>query len=51
MSLPLSKNFTLEEMCKTDTGLDNIPETHHRLTGYYLCQFLMQPIRDVESNP
>ena len=46
MSLPLSKNFTLEEMCKTDTGLDNIPETHHRLALHWLCQYVLQPIRD-----
>ena len=46
MSLPLSKNFTLGEMCKTNTGLDNIPETHHRLALHWLCQFILQPIRD-----
>ena len=46
MSLPLSTNFTLEEMCKTNTGLDNIPETHHRLALHWLCQFILQPTRD-----
>lgn len=45
MPLHLSENFTLSEMCKTDTGLDNICGTDSAHNLYFLCQYLMQPIR------
>jgi len=42
----LSKNFTLEELTRTDTGLPNNPEytDHQRLL--YLATYILQPIRD-----
>ena len=46
MPLYLSDNFTLTEMCQTDTGLDNIAGTDSSQKLYYLCQFILQPIRD-----
>ena len=46
MALYLSENFTLTEMCKTDTGLDNISGTDSSKNLYLLCQFILQPIRD-----
>jgi len=46
MSTKLSKNFTLEELIKTSTGLYNIPGSWERANLLYLCQFILQPIRD-----
>ncbi|MCK5236485.1 MAG: DUF882 domain-containing protein [Deltaproteobacteria bacterium] len=46
MPLYLSENFTLTEMCHTDTGLDNTPDSHSAQKLYYLCQFILQQTRD-----
>lgn len=42
----LSKNFTLEEMVVTNTGLPNIPQDIHKEKLLYLANYIMQPIRD-----
>jgi hypothetical protein len=43
----LSKNFTLEEMTKTDTGLENSPLQDDIVNLLFLCQYILQPIRDM----
>ena len=42
----LSRNFTLSELTRTDTNLPNSIEPDIKLTLFYLCQFILQPIRD-----
>jgi len=50
MKTYLSKNFTLEELIKTDTGLYNTPGSWERANLLYLSQFTLQPIRDYTDN-
>ena len=42
----LTKNFTLEELTRTDTGLPNHPEYHEQQKLLYLATYILQPIRD-----
>jgi len=42
----LAKDFTLEELCVTNTGLQNTPEDREQEKLLYLCQYILQPIRD-----
>lgn len=42
----LSKNFSLEELCTTNTGLQNKPSTDQETKLLYLANYLLQPIRD-----
>lgn len=42
----LSLNFTLDELTKTNTGLSNIPSKAETEKLFYLCQYILQPIRD-----
>ena len=42
----LSKNFTLEEMTHTATGKQNVPDEADRRNLLYLCQYVLQPIRN-----
>jgi len=42
----LSANFTLKELTVTDTGLSNEPNQYQMEKLFYLCQFILQPIRD-----
>lgn len=44
--MKLSDSFTLEEMCRTDTGLPNIPGDTEREKLLYLALFILQPVRD-----
>lgn len=44
--MKLSKNFTLEELTTTSTGLDNEPEEQHKSNLLYLANYLLQPARD-----
>lgn len=46
-TIRLSDNFTLAELTKTSTGLKNIPSDDDIQRLYYLCQFILQPIRDM----
>lgn len=43
--MQLSKNFTLDEMCDTLTGLPNVPDEDAKQHLLYLCQYVLQPIR------
>lgn len=46
----LTKNFTLEEMCKSETalrlGLDNEPNDEQLANLVALCECVLQPVRD-----
>ncbi|MCK5602193.1 peptidase M15 [Candidatus Pacearchaeota archaeon] len=42
----LSKNFPFEELIVTSTSADNIPSKQDMSKLLYLCQYLLQPIRD-----
>ena len=50
MTFPLSPNFSLEEMVKSQTaerkGIPNAPELHHIEAMELLCEKILQPIRD-----
>ena len=46
MPTQLSKNFTLEELCVTDTGIDNVPDDAHKEKLFRLANSLLQPVRD-----
>lgn len=45
--MKLSENFTLEELTTTSTGLPNIPDVREQEKLLYLCQCILQPIRDL----
>ena len=42
----LSKDFTIEELTATDTGLPNAPGAEETEKLMYLANYLLQPIRD-----
>jgi uncharacterized protein YcbK (DUF882 family) len=44
--MKLSKNFTLNELTRTDTGLPNVPDEKEKAFLLLLAIFLLQPIRD-----
>lgn len=44
--MQLSKNFTLEELTRTDTGAVNVPSEEQKRKLLYVAQFLLQPTRD-----
>ena len=41
----LSENFTLDELCVTDTGAANLPDYNQKDKLLYVAQFLLQPMR------
>src|SRR3990170_8399904 len=43
--MKLTKNFTLEELCVTDTGLPNVPESHVVERLLLLAFYILQPVR------
>jgi zinc D-Ala-D-Ala carboxypeptidase len=53
--MKLTKNFSLEEMTKSQTalrkGLDNAPSPHHIVHLELLCEHVLQPIRDHFDRP
>ncbi|MCF0231229.1 MAG: hypothetical protein HUJ63_02930 [Enterococcus sp.] len=49
--MKLSKNFTLEELTKTSTGLANIPPKWVEDNLKRLCVNVLQPIRDLYGFP
>lgn len=56
MSTPLSKNFTLEEMCWSSTakqkGIDNLTKDQVIIDKLRLvCQNILQPVRDHYGKP
>ena len=46
----LSKNFTLEELIESEEArkrnIDNTPKVVEKQILFYLCQFILQPIRE-----
>ena len=44
--MKLSKNFSLNELTVTSTSASNEPTEDHKDKLLYLCQYLLQPIRD-----
>lgn len=44
--MKLTKNFTLGELCVTDTGLPNVPEPHVVDRLLLVAFYLLQPTRD-----
>lgn len=53
--MKLSKNFSLEEMTKSQTalrkGLDNTPNLDHVTSLERLCENVLQPVRDHFDRP
>jgi hypothetical protein len=47
----LSKNFTLEELCVTDTKLANNPDPQAKAALTELVQNVLQPVRDILNMP
>lgn len=43
--MTLTKNFTLEELTVTETGLSNIPDDNAIRSLLYLATYILQPIR------
>jgi zinc D-Ala-D-Ala carboxypeptidase len=43
----LSKNFTLEAFCKTNSKYPNVPEKSDILSMSELCKNVLQPLRDL----
>ena len=41
----LSKNFTVEEMIRTNAGLPNEPEPAHLVNLAFLCELILEPLR------
>lgn len=44
--MKLSKDFTLKELCRTETGLSNIPGPEEIERLQWLAEEVLQPIRD-----
>lgn len=49
--MKLSKNFTLEELCQTNTGLPNVPNTDEKIALKHLAENVLQPLRDLFRAP
>lgn len=45
--MKLSDNFTLEELCVTNTGIDNIPDNEAILNLSELIKNVLQPLRNI----
>ena len=55
MEMNLSKNFSLEEMCRSNTarvkGLPNVPNAEQVKNLQQLCKNVLQPLRDHLGKP
>ena len=55
MVINLSRNFTLEEMCRSNTarvkGLPNVPNAEQVKNLKALCENVLQPLRDYLGEP
>ena len=55
MNMKLSKNFSLEEMCRSNTarvkGLPNVPNAEQVKNLKALCENVLQPLRDYLGEP
>ena len=49
--LSITKNFSLEELCRTDTKLDNTPDLNHIVSLCYGVCMILQPLRDYLGQP
>jgi zinc D-Ala-D-Ala carboxypeptidase len=49
--MKLSKNFTMDEMCRTSTGYINVPNVPERIALKQLVDNLLQPLRDLYGKP
>lgn len=49
--MKLSENFTLEELCQTNTGLPNVPNTDEKIALKHLVENVLQPLRDLFRAP
>ena len=53
--MKLSKNFSLEEMCSSNTarvkGLPNVPNAEQVKNLQQLCKKVLQPLRDHRPHP
>ena len=53
--IKLSKNFSLEEMCRSNTarvrGLPNVPNAEQVKNLQHLCENVLQPLRDHLGKP
>lgn len=47
----LTKNFTLEELTRTNTGLTNSPSKEELQALITLCGKVLQPLRDIYGKP
>lgn len=44
--MKLTKNFSLEELCETSTGIPNVPFSFAIENLRKLCENILQPLRD-----
>ena len=49
--MKLSKNFTMDEMCRTSTGYINVPNVPERIALKQLVDNLLQPLREMYGKP
>lgn len=47
----LTKNFTLRELTKTNTGIANVPNAKELQALIQLCGKVLQPLRDMYGEP
>lgn len=47
----ITKNFTLEELCKTNCKANNAPSIESIINLTKLCVFILQPLRDAYKLP
>ena len=49
--MQLSKNFSLDELCVTNSGLPNLPNQEQINALTDLCTHVLQPLRDLYGKP
>jgi putative chitinase len=49
--MKITKNFTLDELCVTDTGKPNVPGTNDTVNLINLVVCILQPLRDALGLP
>ena len=53
--MKLSTNFTLSEMCKSQTaerlGIDNTPTSEHIVNMKLVCENILEPVRENYARP
>ena len=51
MSTKLTPHFTLEELTKTKTGIENLPNASQTNALRILCRDILEPLRDKIGKP